>query len=244
MTLIIGVILPKGILLVSDTRGTNSLTGEIDSDFRKKILSVTPCVDLAGSGAESNWHASKILRDCLYNTVFLNPARYSKFEIRNEILKLYTKVNNLYQTNHPDGYPIGEILIAELDPATSTFNLLRRCGSEDFTEFNVLNNVNDVEVIGCSSEVQSNVKKEVRLALGNVPQEIIHGKGGFIVVVDLCHAIIKRQQDKSIGKNIYISYLTQNEENGMPQHCLLFIKEDGTEYSCKNDGLEEIKWEE
>ncbi|AEW55279.1 hypothetical protein CV717_07285 [Bacillus cereus] len=244
MTLIIGVILPNGVLLVSDTRGTSSITGEVDSDFRKKILSVTPYVDIAGSGAESNWHASKILRDCLYNTVFLNPARYSKFEVRNEILKLYNGVNNLYQTNHPNGYPIGELLVAELDQATSTFNLLRRCGLEGFTEFNVLSNVKDVEVIGSSSEVQCKVKKEVRLALENVPQEIIHRKGGYIYIVDLCHEIIKKQQDKSIGKNIYISYLTRNEKNGMPQHCLLFIKEDGTEYSCENDGLEEIKCEE
>jgi len=48
MTLIVGVRLPKGILLVSDTRETKEYTDEIVSDLKRKITLITP----EGSGAK------------------------------------------------------------------------------------------------------------------------------------------------------------------------------------------------
>lgn len=42
MTLIIGVKLPKCILLVSDTREVDEKTDEIVSDIKRKITIVTP----------------------------------------------------------------------------------------------------------------------------------------------------------------------------------------------------------
>ncbi|EOP20071.1 hypothetical protein IIS_06007 [Bacillus cereus VD131] len=241
MTLIIGVVLPKGILLVSDTRSTDEITGEIISDFNKKILSITPSVNLAGSGSESNWYASKILRNCLYNTIFSTPSRYSNLEVRSKILNLYNQVNNLHQTNHPNGDPMGQVLVAEFDKSTSTFNLLHQCGTEGFTTFNVMNNVHDVAVIGSTIEIRNKVKTEVRLALSSLPHSIINHNGGYIAVVDLCHKIIKKQKDKGIGKNIYCSYLTQKD--GMPQNSRLLVKEDGEDYYFEtDDGLKEIKY--
>ncbi|HFK1498007.1 TPA: hypothetical protein ACGXMW_002257 [Bacillus paranthracis] len=241
MTLIIGVVLPKGILLVSDTRGTYSTTGEVASDFRKKILSITPNVDLAGSGSESNWHASKILRECLFNTVYLNPFRYSNVEIRSEILNLYHHINTLHKNNHHNGDPMGQLLVAEFDNSTFNFNLLQQCGTEGFHTFNILNTVYDVAAIGSSLEIRNNVIAEVSLNLNRIPLQFLNHEKLYIIVADSCHQIIKSQQDSGIGKNIYCSYLTQ--ENGVARHCKFLIKENGEQYQFEtDDGLEEIKY--
>lgn len=243
MTLIIGTVLPRGILLVSDTRSTYTMNGEIASDLKKKILSITPSLDLAGSGSESNWYTSKILRDCLYNTIFLDPFKYSSIEIRNKILETYRQVNSLYQFSHPNGDPVGQLLLAEFENATGNFNLLHQCGSEGFNTFNIFNNVNDVEVIGGTLEIRNSVKLEVNLALERLSYHILSHDGGFITVADLCHEIIKKQPDKAIGGNIYCSYLTHKD--GIPQHSRFFIKENGEEYFFnEDDGLEKIIYQD
>ena len=93
MILLIGVKLPRGILLVSDTREVDEKTEEIVSDIKRKITIITPTVFLAGSGSESNFYTAKVLRNCLYNS----SSKLSTVNIRDNILKLYHQVTQLHK---------------------------------------------------------------------------------------------------------------------------------------------------
>lgn len=217
MTLIIGIKLPKGILLVSDTREVDEKTDEIISDIKRKITIVTPTVFLAGSGSESNFYTSKILRNCLYNTNLRN----STTEIRENILKIYNQVNQLHKDNHVLGYPVGQLLLAEYDKELKEFNLLHQCGSVGFTEFNVLKKIKDVEVIGSNREVRNIVKQKVNNILASLTESELNHVALYEFIAKECHEIIGNLEIKSIGDNVYCTFLT--EVNDMPASAVFFI---------------------
>ncbi|PFV44149.1 hypothetical protein [Bacillus thuringiensis] len=66
MTLIAGIILPNGILVVSDTRATD-IEGRILNEYRRKIIEVTPktLIGTAGIGLTTSVALAK--RQNLYN---------------------------------------------------------------------------------------------------------------------------------------------------------------------------------
>lgn len=233
ITLIIGLKLPKGILLVSDTRETIEETGTIVSEVKRKITLITPTILLGGSGSESNWHTSKILRHCLYS----NSSNLSTGKIRNEILNLYRNVNYLHRENHKYGHPIGNILVAEYDKDKKEFNLLG-LDSYEFESFDILNKIKDVRVIGSNGGIRSNVKTEVEDILNSFTYDELSDKKVYERIAKRCQMIIMNQSDKGIGEHVYCTYLSVLNE--VPASALFFIKSNGEliNIDAKDDGEE------
>ena len=233
MTLIVGVKLPKGVLFVSDTRETGETTGEIITEYKRKITIVTPSTFLATSGSESNFYAAKILRNCLYNTA----SNYTQQQINNYILGVYQNLNNVHKQTHIYKHPIGSILLADYDKSKNTFDLkgLNAELSSSFIEEELQSN--SIIAIGSNKEIRINiigwVDNLIKKYSGYLDRDVV-----YEAISKEVHQYFKSLDIQSIGKNVYVTYLS--EINGNPASAIYYIYEDGTLVTVKNDDDGEI----
>lgn len=220
MTLVIGVKLPKGVLIVSDTRVVDPKTHKILGERQRKIIPITPSIYLATSGSESNWHVSRILRECLY----MNAFQFSSEQIRMKILEFYSSANSFHMENQSSSFPFGGILLAEYNTDRDEFSLLHQQGNTGFDEFNIFNTLKDVEAIGASEEIRSEAKRKVSEYIDTLGQEELNNGGIFEDIAKYIHNIIKSQDSISIGDNTYSVYLTEQDKK--PASITFFLNTD------------------
>ncbi|MCM3217771.1 hypothetical protein M3612_25200 [Niallia taxi] len=220
MTLIIGVVLPKGILLTGDTRETTT-TGEVVSDLTRKILSITPSIDLACSNSESNWYTARILRDSIFKALQEYPERYSTDDLRKIILNLYHNVNEIYQGNHPKNYPVGGLILSEYDRTHSKFNLLFNPGGNGYHNFIIQDNILDIAVIGGDGIVQDDVVSSMKFELEHKDFDVNH-PDAHLKVARIFKNYLKKINYNGIGRNVYSSYFGNvDNQIGRIQYLLL-----------------------
>lgn len=242
MTLIAGVKLPKGVLLVSDTRETIDRTEEIFSESKRKIVTVTRKFFIGGSGHSGTDLAANILRDTLYNKE-VNDGLTTDY-LRNATLKLFSTVNEIHQPNNLYGEPVGNILVAEYDEDNDEFNLLYIFGGEGFDKFNVLNKTKDVMLIGATHEIQRQVTSDINILLNSaaVTDEVLNHQGLYYTLSIEIQKYFQMATKNyvGVGDRVYCTYLT--EINKKPAYHVYILDEDGKEIGVDfNDGSEYFK---
>ncbi|RBN40388.1 hypothetical protein DMN50_15440 [Priestia megaterium] len=227
MTLIAGVKLPRGILLVSDTRETIEESGEVLSDRRRKIIVITRKFFLGLSGHEGADLASRILRSALYNKEA--KLGLTNDYVRETTLKLFSSVNEVHQPNNLNGEPVGNLLGAEYDQDNDDFNLLYRFGGEGFNEFDVLNNVKDVMLVGATHEIQRQVSFSIKTLLNAVPDHVLNNPAFHVELSREIQRYIKivTENYTGVGEYMYCTYLCSVDK--VPAHNVYLLKPDGTQ---------------
>jgi len=226
LTLIAGIKLPRGILLVSDTRETVDRADIVVSDSKRKIVFVTRGFLIASSGHSNTDHIANILRSSLYNRA-LNVGLTRDY-VRNTTLSLFSKVNEIHQPNHPYGDPVGITIIGEYDQDNDDFNLLCTGGLAGFNEFHVLNTVKDLVLIGATAEIQQNVKARITALLDSLSQDFLHKPGLYKAIAEECQKYFQYETKNyvGVGDRLYCTYLT--EMNKTPAHDVYILEKDGT----------------
>mgnify|MGYP001044647963 CR=1 FL=1 len=224
MTLIAGVKLPKGILLVSDTRETKEFTDEIASDLKRKITLIAPGCYVATSGQESTSLMANILRNCLYNGSVNKSLLGQGKSRRRVILDLYDQVNNVFRLNHKFNEPIGHILVADYNEEDNEFSLLESGGLEGFKSFN---KVERTGLIGASQVIRNNTKERIERLLNQVSEEKLNEEFFFEPLAKDIQRIIQEETRNYVwvGENMYCTYLTVKDTK--PACSVFFLRPDG-----------------
>lgn len=226
MTLIAGIKLPRGILLVSDTRETVDRADTIVSDSRRKIVFVTRGFAVASADHSSTDYVANILRSSLYNRA-LNVGLKQDY-IRNTTLSLFSKVNEIHQPNHPHGDPVGITIIGEYDEDNDDFNLLCTGGFAGYNEFHVLNAVKDIVLIGATAEIMKKVRVRIASLLDLLPPHLLYDPRVYAVIAEECQKFFQAETKNyvGVGDRLYCTYLT--EKNKTPAHDVYILEKDGT----------------
>jgi len=225
LTLIAGVKLPRGILFVSDTRETKEDTGEVVSDWKRKIILIYPGCFLASSGQASTDHIANILRNCLYNSSIDKNALSRLGTDRHRIISdLYDNVNNLHMMTHKYNEPIGHILIAELEEGTAKLNLFEAGG---YTGFRNFNEIERTELIGSTQTIRSMARAKIENLLNLTTEEKLNDEFIFVPLAKDIQKILQEEtrDDLSVGESMYCTYITQR--NGKPASCVFFLDPNG-----------------
>ncbi|EJS72918.1 hypothetical protein [Bacillus cereus] len=234
MTLIAGIILPNGILMVSDSREQLENTEEVHSEYRRKITLVTPTNILGVSGFDSTFYASQILRKTLFN----KDEKFTPEERRACILDLYKHVNLLHLVERDIPEPVGHILLGELDHKQGKYSLLANHGVDRFEKFTVYNKVKDMVLIGAYSELRDAVKKQIQDMLDNLNEETLNLPYIYEHISIECRKIFKEHsaQYNGINDKLYCVYLSTIE--GQPSSAFYFFESDGSDHRIdeKQDG--------
>jgi hypothetical protein len=202
MTLISGIVLPRGILLVSDTRQVNEITFDEPMDRNKKLTVLTPDIILGGSGHENSWHTAQILRNTLYNI----SSNLKRENILDTISKIFNVTNNLNLQSK--GMPLGEIVLSEYDKSSERFLLHYSSGSNNFSSIETKRNVKDTVLIGSTKSIQKEVGSSIKSFLDNIPDEHLTNEVIYKIISEEIHRMYRHLNDKSISKSVYCIYLT------------------------------------
>ncbi|WP_226639344.1 Ntn hydrolase family protein [Priestia flexa] len=240
MTLIAGVKLPKGVLLVSDTREILDDTEEIVVDSRRKITNVVRGVFMGTSGHESTSYVANILRNCFYNASA--NSDFSREYFHQSILKLYETVSDMHFTRRHQNYPIGSIIIAEYVKESSSFNLFHAGGLSGFTSFD---EGERTYVIGSKPQIRNNVKERIEIVLNNTDKDTLNIKNIYINVAKKIQEYFQQEakDDISVGEKVYCTYVTQLQNQ--PASDTFILSEDGLYVSVdpqdNNDNIKELE---
>ncbi|MEK4409355.1 hypothetical protein MHB59_12225 [Bacillus sp. FSL L8-0642] len=225
MTLIAGIVLPKGILIVSDTRQSDDKTDEIIHDYSRKITLVAPDCILGTSGSESSFYTAKILRNCLYNS----HEAISTKDRRNHILDFYNSVNDFSsKTNKIKNYPVGCAILADYDKENESFTLT---SVKNFVNQNyslTFNKARDVDLIGASESIQDTAKVKIQAVLQSLTEEQLSHPNAYRDIAEKCQTIFQQAAKEYVGisDKLYVFYLT-TLHNKPASDCFL-LEEDGT----------------
>lgn len=235
MTLIAGIILPKGILMISDTRQSDEKTDEISDDYSRKITFVSPDCILGTSGSESSFYTAKILRNCLYN----NSDTMTTKERRSHIFNFYNSVNDFCSKTHRiKNYPVGCALLADYDTENNSFTLT---SVKNFVNQNyslTFNKAGDVDLIGASETIQEQTKIKIQAVLQSLSEEQLNHTNAYGYIAGKCQPIFQQAAREYVGisDKLYVVYLTTL--NNKPANACYLIEEDGTFHTvdAKQDG--------
>ncbi|MEB4819103.1 hypothetical protein [Bacillus thuringiensis] len=227
MTLIAGIILPKGILIVSDTRDSDDKTDEIIHDYSRKITFVAPDCVLGTSGSESSFYTAKILRNCLYNSHDAISTR----DRRKYILDFYNSVNDFCsKTNKIKNYPVGCALLADYDTENDSFTLT---SVKNFVNQNysfTFNKVGDVDLIGASETIQDMAKVKIQAVLQSLSEDQLKHPNAYKYIADNCQTIFQQaaKEYAGISDKLYVVYLSTLHNK--PASACFLLEEDGSSH--------------
>ncbi|PHD06609.1 hypothetical protein COF45_25075 [Bacillus wiedmannii] len=173
MTLIAGIILPFGILMLSNTC-TLENNNFVHNENTRKITAITPNMLLGTSGFEANYNTAQVLRQTLYGK-----KRLTNENIRWCIANLYKRVSNFHLVVRDFPEPLGHILLGE------------------FTEYNL---VKDIALIGSTPSINANVKNQT---LGFLDSIELGNPGAPRKITELYHNIFKNEAETYKGINQY-----------------------------------------
>lgn len=149
------IILPKGILKVSDKREMREGI-QIASQLARKITLVTPgtILGIGTTGTGFSIDTAISLRKNLFDKVPTTPT-----SIRENILDEYK--NKHVRKVLPDLGPMAYILLGGYDDTTKTYRLLENTGKGDslFDEIKIHNQLKDTVLIGSSLQLRTTVKR-------------------------------------------------------------------------------------
>lgn len=236
MTLIAGIILPNGILMMSDTR-TLENNNFVHNENTRKITAITRNILLGTSGFEANYHTAQVLRQTLYGK-----KRLTNENIRWCIANLYKQVSNFHLVERDFPEPLGHILLGEFNPVTYEYTLRVNSGEnrELFSEYTEYNQVKDIALIGATPSINANVKNQILDFLDSIE---LGNPGAPRKIAELCHNIFKNEAEnyKGINQKLYCIYLTTL--NGRTVADTFFRDESGNEYKLDiNDDSRDIKY--
>lgn len=217
MTLIVGIKLPKGILIISDTRETD-MRMNVTSDYKRKIVRIAPTCFLATAGSESTFYAARILRNCLYNSGTIE-------SINKNVLVLFKKVNQIYKEINLQ--PVGPIMLAQYDENKEQYKLLS-VDPESANEYETLVEAFDVISIGGNAVIRHTIETYIRDLMKSLGENI-HLEGIYDFVTRNVHHFIKQLSNPTIGKHLLVAYLTSM--NGNTVSANLFIKENDEKFN-------------
>lgn len=213
MTLIAGIILPKGILMVSDTREMLHGT-EIGNELVRKITRVTPGTILGTAGTGYSIATAKSLRKKLLDKVPTTPT-----SIRKDILDEYKNQNKLFRKEYPNLGPMAYILLGEYNAISKTYTLLENTGEDDslFDEIVVHNQLKDTAVIGSSLQLRTYVKGNIKTFLDSYSLDQMKEETFFptlfITLKRIFAGYAEQDSVKDINDKLYCAYLsTSNNE--------------------------------
>ncbi|MFJ8521413.1 hypothetical protein [Bacillus cereus] len=236
MTLIAGIILPNGILMISDSRAQIDKTEEVYSEYTRKITMVTPTNILGTSGHEPTFYAAQTLRQ----TLFKKDSKIELDDRRSFILDLYKHINLLHLYKHDFPEPVGHILLGELNLKESKFSLLSNYGSDNFKEFTVYNKIKDIVVIGAYSQLRDTVEKQIQDMLVTISEDELNHKNVYARISIECHKIFKEHAAHYDGINdkLYCVHLSTIEND--PSAVFYFLESDGSDHviDSRQDGVE------
>lgn len=236
MTLIVGVKLPNGILIVSDTRTTTLGDNNLISDFSRKITQITNNAFLATAGTESTFLAARILRTFLFN------AKPNTYNLTDIILELYRSINNLNMgVNH---YPIGPIMLAEYNELNNEFSLQTVDPNENnFEQFILYNDIGNVAAIGANPVIRHNACIWIGQLLEKYGDQLDHPQVYESVAKNIQKVVFHYFENPTISKNVYVTYLSQI--NNKPASATFFLDENGKLLKPKpEDDTDQIKFQE
>ncbi|MCF6412042.1 hypothetical protein [Pseudalkalibacillus salsuginis] len=202
--------MPKGVLIISDTRETD-LKGNITSDQKRKIVNIAPFCYLATAGSESTFYAARILRNCLYN-------KSSIESINKNVLELYKKVNGIYkEVNY---HPVGPIMLAQYNNSSEKFKLFHI--DPQVNDYECLTEATYLTSIGANPFIRQNIETKIKKLIAglnkNINSDSIHE-----IIAKNVHHYYKRLSIPTIGKNIFVVYLTTN--GGKPASANFFVNQ-------------------
>ncbi|AYY27371.1 hypothetical protein ACS2QC_17140 [Bacillus cereus group sp. Bce033] len=234
MTLIAGIILPNGILMMSDTR-TLENKFFVHNENTRKITVITPNVLLGSSGFETTYHTAQVLRQTLYDK-----KRLTNENVRFCIEGLYKQVNNYHLVERDFPEPLGHILIGEFDPVKNEYSLHVNSGvdRELFSSYTDYREVKNIELIGANPLIRKNVKQKIAGILEGIALE---ESSAPRKIAELCHNIFKYEAEtyQGINQRLYCIYLTTL--NGRTVADTFFRDELGNEYKLDiNDDSRDI----
>ncbi|MDZ4442912.1 hypothetical protein ORM30_20895 [Bacillus cereus] len=226
MTLIAGIILPKGILMVSDSREQIEITDEVHNEYKRKITMVTPTNILGSAGFSTTFCAAQILRQ----TLFKNNAKFTSQEIRRYILEFYQHVNLLHLVGRDPSQPVGQILLAELDLKDEKYCLLSNYGIDRFKNFTIYNKVKDVVLIGAHHEIRNSAKQQIQYVLDSLDENSLNLSYIYEPISLACHKIFKDLSViyNGINDKLYCVYISTIE--GKPSSSFYFLESDGSDH--------------
>ncbi|MBG0962452.1 hypothetical protein [Bacillus sp. SRB1LM] len=222
MTLIAGIILPNGVLMMSDTLVKQN--GEDLFEYGRKITRITPTTLLASSGTGYIWGTAQALRMALYAS-----EDYMTIADKREIiLSKYKQMHEHYLTTD-DTRIFGHFLIAEYNRTNSTYTLLTN-KSEDprcidkLTEYN---EIKDIAVNGAIPPITDAVKSNIQELLSTYSSNDLNEPFFHRKISKVCREIFKyySYQNTSFNDKLHCVYLTTR--NGLP-----YVDN----YLCDSDG--------
>ncbi|PGL92400.1 hypothetical protein CN943_21870 [Bacillus thuringiensis] len=226
MTLIAGIILPKGILMVSDTRSLETKTNNVANEYKRKITFLTPTVILGTAGQENTFRTAEVLRHALYP----NHDNLTIDSQRDSIINLYKHVNSLHINDQPQLEYVGDILMAELDKEKNTYKLLYSSGSDEFNGYTIYNQVKDVVLIGADIHIQNNVQSKIEAFLNSLSIQELNDTLIYDRLAKKCGQIFIEQAASYYGMNNkqYCVYLSMTEDN-FPGNAV-FLQDNNTKH--------------
>jgi hypothetical protein len=235
MTLIAGIVLPKGILLVSDTRQSDDKTDEIAGDYARKLTFVAPNCIMGTSGSESSFYTAKILRNCLYN----NSLAITTKDLRSHILDFYSSVNEFSsKTNKIKNYPVGCAILADYDTENDSFTLT---SVKNFVNQNyslTFNKAGDIDLIGASETIQNKTKTHIQAVLQSLTEDQLNAPNAYENIARQCQTIFQQAAKEYVGisDKLYVVYLTTLHNE--PASACFLLEEDGSLHDVdrKQDG--------
>ncbi|PLS07633.1 hypothetical protein [Bacillus halotolerans] len=204
MTLIVGVILPTGILLVSDTRETEGGTLRVVSDMTKKISFLTPDILIGLAGTESNWFVSQILRDTIYN----KSSSLSREVVINEVLSFYQNVNTMRRRIKQD--TLGPIMISEFTDNNS-FTIKTLDSDNDYNKITTFTQIGNIATIGSSYTVRQAVQNTLKDELDRTDDKDLSTHNFHKYLAGICKKIfiqVNKMYDPTVGSDLYCVYLS------------------------------------
>ncbi|MDZ5608578.1 hypothetical protein U2I54_16125 [Bacillus pseudomycoides] len=237
MTLIAGIILPNGILMMSDTRTLENKIFVHNEDTRK-ITFVTPTTLLGSSGSETVYHTAQVLRHTLYGK-----QRLTKDNIRTITQDLYQRVNLYHLVERDIPEPLGHILLGEFNPTKNEYTLYSNSGEgqELFSKYTEYKQLKDVVLVGSSHAIRETTKQQIQNFLDSIP---LDQEGAPRKIAELCHNIFKQQAaiHHGINRKLYCIHLTTR--NGLPIADAFLRDEFGKVYSIDpNEDSRDIHYE-
>ncbi|TXR76951.1 hypothetical protein DN400_07530 [Bacillus sp. AR8-1] len=209
MTLIAGIILPDGILMMSDTR-TLENNFFVHNEDARKITFITSHTLLASAGFETVNYTAQVLRQTLYGK-----KRLTRDNIRTLIQDLYQQVNLYHHVERDDNQPLGHILLGEFDPCKNEYTLRVNTGEghELFSKYKDYKQLKDVVLIGSNHEIRETVKQQIQHFLDSIS---LNQEGAPRRIAEFCHNIFKQQAaiHHGINDKLYCIHLTTR--NGLP----------------------------
>ncbi|MGA5662954.1 hypothetical protein ACPCZR_26230 [Bacillus bombysepticus] len=226
MTLIAGIILPKGVLMVSDTRSLDIKTDDIANEYKRKITFLTPTAILGTAGQENTFRTAEVLRHALYPNHDNLTINYQ----RDSIINLYKHVNSLHSNNQPLREYVGDILMAELDKEKNTYKLLYSSGADEFNGYTIYNQIKDVVLIGADINIRNNVKSKIEAFLNSLSTQELNDNLLYNRLAKKCGQIFIEQAASYYGMNNkqYCVYLSMTEDH-FPGSAV-FLLENNTKY--------------